>query len=66
VCIPIGTKCTESELEYFVNDTEADLIVVHNDYHKRCVDIHYKTKIPIMNIGHRELISCDPEGIERF
>ena len=35
VAIPISSSSTPSEIEYFVKDSQADIVVTHADFSKR-------------------------------
>lgn len=55
VCVPIGNHCAESEMEYFLKDSQADLFIADDEYMTLCEGLCKHNDIPIMNIGLNEL-----------
>ena len=35
VCVPLSVKCTQTELEYYIRDSQADAVVCHSDFTSR-------------------------------
>lgn len=49
VCIPISSSSTQSEIEYFVKDSGADIVVTPAEFKKRFDSIHNQTGIPVFH-----------------
>ena len=49
VCIPISSSSTQSEIEYFVKDSGADIVVTPAEFKKRFDAIHNQTGIPVFH-----------------
>jgi len=50
VCIPISSSSTASEIEYFVKNSECDMVVCHSDFKKRFESVKEQLGIPIYHL----------------
>jgi acyl-CoA synthetase (AMP-forming)/AMP-acid ligase II len=55
VCIPISSDSTPSEIEYFVKDSGADMIVCHSDFLKRFDSIKEELNIPVHHLDDKDI-----------
>lgn len=35
ICIPISSSCKVPEIEYYLQDSKADMVICHNDFKKK-------------------------------
>ena len=55
VCIPVSSSSTTSELEYFIKDSEADLVVCHSSFANRFEPIQNELPIPIYHLNDADV-----------
>ena len=55
VCIPIASSSTQSEIEYFVKDSGADIVVTASEFKKRFDSIHNQTGIPVFHASEDDI-----------
>ena len=55
VCIPISSSSTQSEIEFFVKDSGADIIVTHSDFLHRFDSVKELLGIPVYTLGDSDI-----------
>ena len=55
VCIPLNSSSTSGELDFFVKNSQADIIICHADYLKRFASLQNELSIPIISLNDAEV-----------
>ena len=55
VCIPISSSSTQTEIEYFVKNSGADMIVCHSDFAKMFDTLQNEINVPVFHLGDDEI-----------
>ena len=55
ICVPVSSSSTPTELDYFVKNSGADMVVCHSDFIKRFESIKNELSIPVYPLNDDEV-----------
>lgn len=59
ICIPVNSSCKIDEIEFFLRDSEADMVVCHNDFYKKMKQVQDVHNIPVHSMKDAQVdLTC--------